>query len=172
MEENHPSFGAVLRRLRTAAALSQEELADRAGVSARGISDLERGIRRAPRPETLRLLIDALGLGGRDREMLLAAASAEGRATNKQGPAPSTLLPLPASPLVGREEERAALALTETATRIADRPGKAVPDEIWDQAADHFNEEQLSAIILMISLTNFFNRINTTIEEPPGASWN
>jgi AhpD family alkylhydroperoxidase len=70
------------------------------------------------------------------------------------------------------EEERAALALTETATRIADRPGKAVPDEIWDQAADHFNEEQLSAIILMISLTNFFNRINTTIEEPAGASWN
>ncbi|MFJ8791018.1 carboxymuconolactone decarboxylase family protein [Streptomyces sp. NPDC102462] len=68
-------------------------------------------------------------------------------------------------------EERAALALTEAATRIADRSGKAVPDEVWDEAADHFNEEQLSAIILMISLTNFFNRINTTIEEPAGTTW-
>ncbi|KJS53956.1 alkylhydroperoxidase [Streptomyces rubellomurinus subsp. indigoferus] len=70
------------------------------------------------------------------------------------------------------DEERAALALTEAATRIADRSGKAVPDEVWDAAADHFSEEQLSAIILMISLTNFFNRINTTIEEPAGATWN
>ncbi|MDQ0578675.1 carboxymuconolactone decarboxylase family protein [Streptomyces rishiriensis] len=69
------------------------------------------------------------------------------------------------------DEERAALALTEAATRIADRSGKAVPDEVWNEAADHFNEEQLSAIILMISLTNFFNRINTTIEEPAGATW-
>ncbi|MFD3876107.1 carboxymuconolactone decarboxylase family protein [Streptomyces sp. NPDC058623] len=68
-------------------------------------------------------------------------------------------------------EERAALALTEAATRIADRSGKAVPDAIWDEAADHFDEEQLSAIILMIGLTNFFNRINTTIEEPAGTTW-
>jgi AhpD family alkylhydroperoxidase len=70
------------------------------------------------------------------------------------------------------DEERAALALTEAATRIADRSDKAVTDAIWDEAADHFNDEQLSAIILMIGLTNFFNRINTTIEEPAGASWN
>ena len=70
------------------------------------------------------------------------------------------------------DEERAALALTEAATRIADRSGKAVTDLIWDEAADHFNEEQLSAIILMIGLTNFFNRLNTAIEEPAGTSWN
>ncbi|WP_374116247.1 carboxymuconolactone decarboxylase family protein [Streptomyces sp. CoH27] len=44
------------------------------------------------------------------------------------------------------DEERAALALTEAAPRIADRSGKAVPDEVWDAAADHFSEEQLSAI--------------------------
>ncbi|MCZ1020155.1 carboxymuconolactone decarboxylase family protein [Streptomyces noursei] len=69
------------------------------------------------------------------------------------------------------DEERAVLALTEAATRIADHTGKAVPDAIWDHAADHFNEEQLSAIILMIALTNFFNRINTTIEEPAGTTW-
>ncbi|MFD8309209.1 carboxymuconolactone decarboxylase family protein [Streptomyces sp. NPDC059690] len=69
------------------------------------------------------------------------------------------------------DAERAALALTESATRIADRTGQAVPDEVWNQATDHFTEEQLSAIILMIALTNFFNRLNTTIEEPAGTTW-
>ncbi|MBK3646839.1 carboxymuconolactone decarboxylase family protein [Streptomyces sp. MBT33] len=69
------------------------------------------------------------------------------------------------------DAERVALALTEAATRIADRTGKAVADEIWDEATDHFSEEQLSAIILMIALTNFFNRLNTTIEEPAGTTW-
>ncbi len=69
------------------------------------------------------------------------------------------------------DEERAALELAEAATRIADRSGKAVPDPVWDAATDHFTEEQLSAIILMIGLTNLFNRINTTIEEPAGTTW-
>jgi alkylhydroperoxidase family enzyme len=41
----------------------------------------------------------------------------------------------------------------------------------WDEAADHFDEQGLSAIILMIATTNFFNRINATIKEPAGASW-
>ncbi|WP_433157129.1 carboxymuconolactone decarboxylase family protein [Kribbella sp. CA-247076] len=66
--------------------------------------------------------------------------------------------------------ERAALALTEAATRLADRPG-AVTDEIWADAAEHFDENQLAAIILMIGLTNLFNRINTTVREPAGATW-
>jgi AhpD family alkylhydroperoxidase len=68
------------------------------------------------------------------------------------------------------EEERAALALTEAATRIQDgAPG--VTDEIWDAAADQFTEEQLSAIILEVALTNFFNRINRTIREQAGKTW-
>jgi AhpD family alkylhydroperoxidase len=69
------------------------------------------------------------------------------------------------------DAERAALALTEVATRLADRSGDAVPDDIWDAAADHFDERQLSAIILMVAVTNLFNRINATIKEPAGASW-
>jgi AhpD family alkylhydroperoxidase len=68
------------------------------------------------------------------------------------------------------DAERAALALTEAATRLADR-AEAVTDAIWDDAADHFDEKGLAAIILMIATTNFFNRINTTIKEPAGASW-
>jgi AhpD family alkylhydroperoxidase len=68
------------------------------------------------------------------------------------------------------DEERAALALTEAATRIQDgAPG--VTDEIWDDAADHFTEQQLSAITLEIAMTNFFNRINRTIREQAGKAW-
>lgn len=69
------------------------------------------------------------------------------------------------------ESERAALALTEAATRLADRSGQAVPDDIWDEATDHFTEEQLAAIILMVATTNFFNRLNATIQEPAGQNW-
>ncbi len=46
-----------------------------------------------------------------------------------------------------------------------------VPDEIWDGAADHYDEQGLAALILMIATTNFFNRINITIREPAGATW-
>lgn len=68
------------------------------------------------------------------------------------------------------DEERAALALTEAATRIQDGAA-GVTDEIWDAVADHFGEEQLSAIILEIAMTNFFNRINHTIREQAGKTW-
>ncbi|MEX5708397.1 MULTISPECIES: carboxymuconolactone decarboxylase family protein [unclassified Parafrankia] len=68
------------------------------------------------------------------------------------------------------DAERAALALTEAATRLSDRPGQ-VTDELWDEARGHYDDKQLAAIILMIATTNFFNRINTTIKEPAGANW-
>ncbi|GLY79060.1 carboxymuconolactone decarboxylase family protein [Actinoallomurus iriomotensis] len=68
------------------------------------------------------------------------------------------------------EAERAALALAEAATRIQDgAPG--VTDEIWDAAVAHFDQKQLSAIILNIALTNFFNRVNHTIREQAGKTW-
>ena len=63
-------------------------------------------------------------------------------------------------------------ALTEYATRLSDRARPdAVPDDVWDEAADHFDEAGLAAIILMIATTNFFNRINATIKEPAGTTW-
>jgi AhpD family alkylhydroperoxidase len=65
------------------------------------------------------------------------------------------------------DAERAALALTEAATRLADNPA-GVPDDVWDDAADHFDEKALSAIILMVALTNLFNRINVTVKQPTG----
>jgi alkylhydroperoxidase family enzyme len=69
------------------------------------------------------------------------------------------------------DAERAALALTEAATRLADRPG-SVTDEIWAQAAKHYDDSQLSSLVLMAALANFFNRINTTLRTPPGTSFN
>ncbi|WP_405731477.1 carboxymuconolactone decarboxylase family protein [Streptomyces sp. NBC_01537] len=68
------------------------------------------------------------------------------------------------------DAERAALALTEAATRLADR-GDAVTDEVWDAAADHYDEQQLAAIILMIGVTNLFNRLNATTRQVAGTGW-
>lgn len=66
------------------------------------------------------------------------------------------------------DAERAALALAEAATRLADRPDP-VPDEIWDDAADHYDERGLAALILMIGVTNLFNRLNATTKQVAGA---
>lgn len=103
-------FGDLLRRYRVAAGLTQEELAERAGLSAKGISDLERGARTSPRRDTVNLLADALGLGERDRNVLAAAArqrsslpAAVPSAGMRSGSSPSVL------PLVGRVRECAVL---------------------------------------------------------------
>ncbi|GAB3904755.1 carboxymuconolactone decarboxylase family protein [Kibdelosporangium lantanae] len=68
------------------------------------------------------------------------------------------------------ESERAALELTEAATRIQDgQPG--VTDEIWDAAAANFSEPQMSAIVTYVALTNFFNRVNRAFREQAGKTW-
>ena len=66
------------------------------------------------------------------------------------------------------DAERAALALAEAATRLADRPDP-VPDEIWDAAAAHFDEKQLAGIVLMVGVTNLYNRLNATTRQVAGA---
>ena len=64
--------------------------------------------------------------------------------------------------------ERAALALAEAMTRLSDR-ADPVPDEIWDEAARHYDERGLAALILMVATTNIFNRLNVTTRQPAGA---
>jgi AhpD family alkylhydroperoxidase len=63
--------------------------------------------------------------------------------------------------------ERAALALAEAATRLADRPD-AVPDEVWDEAARHYEEGQLAGLVVAIATINAFNRINATTRQITG----
>src|SRR6516225_6293474 len=67
-------FGGLLRQLRTRAGLTQEELAEAAGISPRSVSDLERGINRTARKDTAGLLADALGLAEPARGLFVAAA--------------------------------------------------------------------------------------------------
>lgn len=67
------------------------------------------------------------------------------------------------------DAERAALALAESVTRLADRPD-AVSDEVWDEAAKHHDERGLAALILYIATTNLFNRLNASIRQVAG-SW-
>ncbi len=77
------TFGQLLRRHRLAAGLSQEALAERSGLSVRGLSDLERGARRAPRAETIGMLADALDLSPSERAALAAAARSGSAASNR-----------------------------------------------------------------------------------------
>ena len=65
------------------------------------------------------------------------------------------------------DAERAALALAEAVTRLADR-SDPVPDEIWEEATRHYDEKGLAAIILMIAMTNLFNRVNVTVRQVAG----
>lgn len=62
------------------------------------------------------------------------------------------------------EAERAALALTDALTRLADRHDP-VPDELWREVTKHYDEKQVSALILQIATLNLFNRINVTVRE-------
>ena len=65
------------------------------------------------------------------------------------------------------DAERAVLALTEAATRLSDRTDP-VPDAIWDEAAKHFDEKALGAIVLNIAMINFWNRMNVTTRQVAG----
>jgi AhpD family alkylhydroperoxidase len=66
------------------------------------------------------------------------------------------------------DAERAALALTEAVTRLSDR-ADPVPDEIWDEVARHYDEQGLAALLLMIAVSNVFNRLNVATRQVAGA---
>ncbi|MEU3606547.1 carboxymuconolactone decarboxylase family protein [Streptomyces sp. NPDC035033] len=65
------------------------------------------------------------------------------------------------------DAERAALELTEQGTRLADHHG-GVTDEAWENAAKHYDEEQLAALVSLIALINAFNRLNVMTQQPAG----
>ena len=66
------------------------------------------------------------------------------------------------------DAERAALALAECVTRLDDRTD-AVPDDVWDDATDHYDEQALAALVLAIATVNLWNRLNATTRQVAGA---
>lgn len=109
-----PAFGGLLRRLRDEAGLTQEELAEAAGLSPRSISDLERGVNQTARKDTARLLAGALGLSGPQRALFAAAARGQRTAAIALA-AQDTLitgpnnLPVQLTRFIGRDVEIAAV---------------------------------------------------------------
>ncbi|HZS94767.1 MAG TPA: helix-turn-helix domain-containing protein, partial [Chloroflexota bacterium] len=100
MASSSEEFSRLLLQFRVAAGLTQRQLAARAGLSARGISNLERGVRRYPYPYTVQALAGALALSPEDRTRLLAAAHPE----HRLGRHPRAARP-PVPPLIDREDE-------------------------------------------------------------------
>jgi predicted ATPase/DNA-binding CsgD family transcriptional regulator/DNA-binding XRE family transcriptional regulator len=107
------AFGELLRRHRVSAGLTQEALAEHAGLSARGIADLERGVRRFPYPQTVQRLVEALGLDDAGRAALLLSR----RQLTKRNDTRAPFAALRQSPtsFIGREQELVQIhALVET----------------------------------------------------------
>jgi alkylhydroperoxidase family enzyme len=68
------------------------------------------------------------------------------------------------------DAERAALALTEAETRMSDR-GEPVPDDVWEEAARHYDEQALAGLVLAIAGINVWNRVNVTTRQVAGVAW-
>ena len=119
-----PSFGQRLRAFREAAGLTQEELAERAGISVKAIGALERGRRQRPYPHTVRALADALRLSDDERAALTGAVPPRERATHVITAQPQGI-PAPPGQLFGRDDEVRAVSelLTSNNTRLVTMTG-------------------------------------------------
>ena len=131
MDRTSPGqFGDLLRGLRLRVGLSQEALAERAGISTRGISDLERGINRAPQRETAVRLANALDLAGDERAAFVALAqrraAGSGPVESSATRRPAAGIPVPLTALVGREEALRALTDLLRPDQPADSPARLV----------------------------------------------
>jgi len=132
------SFAGLLRQLRVEARLTQEELAEAAGLSPRSISDLERGISRTARKETAFLLADALVIGGSVRTAFVAAARGRAPVTDVLAARDSSAAKAPGATMVwyASDDERLSLhktrliGLVDAMTAAAVREGSAIMG-IW-----------------------------------------
>jgi transcriptional regulator with XRE-family HTH domain len=152
------SFGEQLRHFRTRAGLSQEELAERAGLTASAIGMLERGERRRPYPHTLRQLAGALDLSDDERAALTGMTTPAVAVPTVAQPAPTAGLPGYLTTLIGRDREvavaRALLAAPATRLLTLTGPGGigktrlalAVADAVADGFSDGVRFVALAAL--------------------------
>ncbi len=146
-------FAELLGRFRHATGMTQEALAERAGISTRGISDLERGVKRRPQRETVRRLLAALDLSPRERDAFTSAARLQNDPASLAPATPKDVrphsnLPLPSTPLIGRMREvsdASALLLHPdvqlvTLTGVAGTGKTRLAIEAATQIADHFGD--------------------------------
>jgi transcriptional regulator with XRE-family HTH domain len=175
-----PSFGELLRGYRAAAGLSQEQLAERAGLSARAVSDLERGAHRAPYLHTIAQLATALGLGAVERADLEAAVRrrrAPRASTDAPALAPRYTLPMQLTSFVGREREVAGVIELLDGARLVTLAGAGgsgktrlalavaaglldqYPDGIWFVALGALAEPELVPQVVAVA---------TGVREEPG----
>jgi transcriptional regulator with XRE-family HTH domain len=146
------TFAELLRRYRMAKGLTQEQLAERAGLSLRGISDLERGARRAPRRDTVLLLAQALGLSDEKRAALERAVRTHAARADALAGLRSrrSTLPAPPGPFIGREREVSAVRqqVLEPAVRLRTLtgPGGVGKTRLALQVADQVQDGFLDGV--------------------------
>jgi transcriptional regulator with XRE-family HTH domain len=147
MSSEPTRFGTLLKRYRTAVGLTQEALGARARVSARTIADLERGISRVPRHETLALLLEALSLTEQQRALLLSTIRPEMARTAPRTGSVSPP-PLPPTALIGRKQEmmRAMTFLQHDGVRLLTLTGPSgvgktrLGIELAQDLSEHFED--------------------------------
>src|SRR5919199_3031381 len=103
--DEQTQFGIALRRLREARGMTQEALAERAGLTRNAIAALERGRRQRPYPHTLRALAAALALSDEERVAFVDITQQQRNSAVSPGGAARALLPVPLTSLVGRERD-------------------------------------------------------------------
>jgi AhpD family alkylhydroperoxidase len=131
-----------------------------------GLMALSKAVSRSPLPKTT---IDLVQLRCSQINGCSVCVEMHARDLKKSGQSDERIFAVSAwreSPYFD-DAERAALALAESETRLADRPDP-VPDEVFDEAAKHFDEDALAALILSIALINVWNRLNATVRQPAG----
>ncbi len=128
MDTDRPeSFGRLLRRHRLMAGLTQEELAARAGVSPRSISEIERGTMHRPRRDTLRLLVEALDLAPQERDALQKALRVRPAPTD---PAPPSVpAPSVSTPPTTADARRSGVEVPEPLAAAPTAPTPAIPGQ-------------------------------------------
>ena len=130
------------------------------------LQGLSNAVRQSGLPETTRYLVDLRASQINSCSICVDIHSRELRLAGERDARIFSVAAWREAPYY-TDAERAALALTEAATRLADRP-EAISDELWDEAARHYDERQLAGLVLAISAINTWNRINAATRQISG----